>query len=58
MLSNIKQLQKMSIYLSIYLSIYSVRKSNNYSLKSAQQKSVIILREEDNAKQLYFFTSY
>ena len=36
----------------IYI-IYSLCKSNNYSLKSAQHKSVIILREEDDAKQLY-----
>ena len=31
----------------------SLRKSNNYSLKSAHHKSVIILWEEDDAKQLY-----
>ena len=34
--------------------IYSLHESNNYSSRSAQQKSVIILWEEDNAKQLYF----
>ena len=32
--------------------VYSLRKSNNYSLKSAQHKSVIKLWEEDDAKQL------
>ena len=37
----------------IYVYIYSLRKSNNYSLKSAQNKSVIILWAEDDAKQLY-----
>ena len=40
----------LSIYLSVYLYIYSLRKSNNHSLKSAQYKSVIILWEEDDAK--------
>ena len=57
-----------SIYLSIYIysiyiyinnmyvCIYSLRKSNNYSLKSAQNKSVIILREEDDAKKGKFHT--
>ena len=35
----------------IFLSLYThVDKSNNYSLKSAQYKSVIILREKDDAK--------
>ena len=34
----------------IYIYIYSLRKSNNYSLKSAQYNSVIILWEEDDAK--------
>ena len=33
--------------------IYSLCKYNNYSLKSAQHKNVIILWEEDDAKQLY-----
>ena len=42
----------MYIYVYIYI-IYSLRKSNNYSLKSAQRKSVIILWEQDHAKQLY-----
>ena len=31
---------------------YSLRKSNNHLLKSAQHKSVIILWEEDDIKQL------
>ena len=35
------------------MDIYSLHKSNNYSLESAQHKSVIILWEEDDAKQLY-----
>ena len=30
--------------------IYSLCKSNNYSLKSAQYKSVIILQKEDDTK--------
>ena len=34
----------------IYICIYSSYKSTNYSLKSTQYKSVIILWEEDNAK--------
>ena len=33
--------------MQIYIDIY---KSNNYSLESAQYKSVIILWEKDNAK--------
>ena len=37
----------------IMIHMYSLRKSNNYSLKSAQHKSVIILWEEDDTKQLY-----
>ena len=37
----------------VCLCVFSLRKSNNYSLKSAQHKSVIILWEEDDAKQLY-----
>ena len=36
----------MYIYIYIYIYIYSLRKSNIYLLKSAQQKSVIILWEE------------
>ena len=42
------------IYIYIYIYIYSFRKSNNYSLKSAHHKSVIILCEENDVKQLYF----
>ena len=48
------------IYMYIYINIiyiilwekdiYSLRKSNNYSLKSAQYKSVIILQKEDDTK--------
>ena len=37
----------------MYICIYSLLKSNNYSLKSAQHKSVLILWEEDDGKQLY-----
>ena len=37
----------------MHIYIYSLHKSNNYSLKSAQHKSVIILWEEDDTKQLY-----
>ena len=44
------------IYITnIYVYIYSLHKSNNYSLKSAQNKSVIILWEEDDAN---IFTWY
>ena len=42
------------IFGGIYIYIYSFRKSNNYSLKSAHHKSVIILCEENDVKQLYF----
>ena len=38
----------------MYIYTYSLHKSNNYSLKSSQLKSVITLWEEDDAKQLYF----
>ena len=38
------------IYIYIYIYIYSLHKSNNYSLKSAQYKSIIILWDEDDAK--------
>ena len=41
----------LKFYLNIY--IYSICKSNNYSWKSARYKSIIILWEEDDAKQLY-----
>ena len=37
-------------YMYTYIYICSLRKSNNYSLKSAQCKSVIILWKEDDAK--------
>ena len=40
------------IYIDIY--IYSVRKGNNYSLKSAHHKSFIALCKENDVKQLYF----
>ena len=38
------------IYIYIYMYIYSLRKSDNYLLKSAQYNSVIILWEKDDAK--------
>ena len=38
------------LYIYIYIYIYSLRKSNNYSLQSAQYKSVIIVWEEEDAK--------
>ena len=38
------------IYIYILCYIYGLRKSNNYSLKSAQYNSVIILWKEDDAK--------
>ena len=43
------------IYIYIYIYIFSLRKSNNYSLKNAQceWKSVTLLWEEYDAKQLY-----
>ena len=37
-------------YIYIYMYIYSLRKSDNYLLKSAQYNSVIILWEKDDAK--------
>ena len=40
------------VFLLIYLREYSLCKIYNYSLKSAHM-SVIILREEDDEKQLY-----
>ena len=42
----------------IYIYIYSLRKSNNYSLKSAQHKNVIIFWEEDDTKQLYLVLKF
>ena len=42
-----KLLEIKTIYIYIYIYIYSPCKSNNYSLKSAQYKSIIILWEED-----------
>ena len=36
----------------MYIYVYSLHKSNNYSLKSAQHKSVVVLWEEDDAEQL------
>ena len=42
----------MYVYIYTYIYIHSLRKSNNYSLKKAQYKSVM-LWEEDNAKKLY-----
>ena len=41
------------IYKYIYIYIYSLRKTNNYVLKSAQHKSIITLREGEDTKQLY-----
>ena len=38
---------------SLYIiDIYILRKRNNYSLKSAQHRSIIILWKEDDEKQL------
>ena len=42
--------------LNIY--IYRLRKSNNYSLKSAQHKSVIILWEEDDANNFTWYLKF
>ena len=45
------------IYIYIYI-IYSLCKNNNYSLKSGHHKSVIILWEEDDAKQLTMYLNF
>ena len=46
------------VYIYIYICIYSLHKSNNYSLKSAQLKSIIYYRKKTMQKNFTWYLKF